>query len=94
MVDPFFVSPLSEVLVAWWELVVTGQLWTHHSASLIRSAAGFLLALALAVPLGAAIAWHRKVREVASPVLELCRNTSALALLPVGVLILALGETS
>ena len=94
LVDPFFVSPLSEVLVAWWELLVTGQLWTHLSASLIRSAAGFLLALALAVPLGAAIAWHRTVREVASPVLELFRNTAALALLPVFVLILGIGETS
>jgi NitT/TauT family transport system permease protein len=63
-------------------------------ASLVRSAAGFALALVLAVPLGAAIAWYRPVRELASPVLELFRNTAALALLPVFVLILGIGEVS
>ena len=94
LVDPYFVSPLSEVLAAWWDLLVTGQLWTHLSASLIRSGAGFGLALAIAVPLGAAIAWYRPVRELISPVLELFRNTAALALLPVFLLILGIGETS
>ena len=94
LVDPYFVSPLNEVLVAWWDLLVSGQLWTHLSASLIRSGAGFGLAVAIAVPLGTAIAWYRPVREVVSPVLELFRNTAALALLPVFVLILGIGETS
>jgi NitT/TauT family transport system permease protein len=94
LVDPFFVSPLSQVAAAWWELLVTGQLWTHLGASLVRSAVGFVLALGLAVPLGAAIAWYRPVRELVSPVLELFRNTAALALLPVFVLILGIGEVS
>ncbi len=94
LVDPYFVSPLSEVGVAWWDLLVSGQLWTHLSASLIRSGAGFGIAVAIAVPLGTAIAWYRPVRELISPVLELYRNTAALALLPVFVLILGIGETS
>ena len=93
-VDPNFVSPLSEVLEAWYELLATGELWTHLGASLFRSAAGFALALVLAVPLGAAIAWYRPVRELVSPVFELFRNTAALALLPVFVLILGIGEMS
>ena len=93
-VDPNFVSPLSEVLRAWYELLSSGELWAHLGASLFRSAAGFALALVLAVPLGAAIAWYRPVRELVSPVLELFRNTAALALLPVFVLILGIGETS
>ena len=94
LVDPYFVSPLSEVGTAWWNLLVTGQLWTHLSASLLRSGAGFGIAVAVAVPLGTAIAWYRPVRELLSPVLELFRNTAALALLPVFVLILGIGETS
>ena len=94
LVNPFFVSPLSDVLAAWWDLLVSGQLWTNLSASLIRSGTGFGLALAIGVPLGAAIAWYRVVREVTTPVLELFRNTAALALLPVFLLILGIGETS
>jgi NitT/TauT family transport system permease protein len=94
LVDPFFVSPLSDVVRAWWDLLVSGQLWTHLSASLLRSAGGFALAVVTAIPLGAAIAWYRPVRELVSPVLELFRNTAALALLPVFVLILGIGEIS
>ena len=48
----------------------------------------------LAIPLGAAIAWYRPVREFFTPVLELFRNTAALAILPVFMLMLGIGETS
>ena len=94
LVDPYFVPPLSTVLGAWGELATTGQLWTHVEASLVRSGAGFALALALAIPLGAVIAWYTPVRELATPVLEIFRNTAALAILPVFVLLLGIGETS
>ena len=43
---------------------------------------------------GAAIAWYRPVREFLTPVLEMFRNTAALAMLPVFTLILGIGETS
>lgn len=94
VVDPHFVPPLSEVLDAWWDLVTSGELWTHLRASLVRSGAGFGLAVVLAIPLGAAVAWYSLLRDVATPVLEIFRNTAALALLPVFVLILGIGETS
>lgn len=94
LVDRHFVPPLSEVLGAWWDLLRSGELWTHLSASLVRSGAGFGLAVAIAVPLGAAVAWYRVFREFATPTLEIFRNTAALALLPVFVLILGIGETS
>ncbi|MCW2823326.1 MAG: transporter permease [Aeromicrobium sp.] len=94
VVDPHFVPPLSEVLDAWWGLVQSGELWTHLRASLVRSGVGFGLAVLLAIPLGAAVAWYSLLRDVATPVLEIFRNTAALALLPVFVLILGIGETS
>lgn len=94
LVDKFFVPPLSQVLAAWADLVRSGELFTHLRASLTRSALGFLLALVIAVPLGAAIAWYRAVHQLLDPVLELFRNTAALAVLPVFVLILGIGETS
>lgn len=94
LVDPYFVPPLSTVLRAWGELAATGQLWTHVEASLVRSGVGFVLALTLAIPLGAVIAWYSPVREVLTPVLEIFRNTAALAILPVFVLLLGIGETS
>ena len=94
LVNDYFVPPLSQVLQAWWHLVQTGELARHVRASVVRSASGFFLAIVIAVPLGGAIAWYRSVREVLTPPLELFRNTAALALLPVFVLTLGIGETS
>jgi NitT/TauT family transport system permease protein len=94
LVDPHFVSPLSEVLASLWDLARSGELWKHLSASLVRSGVGFTLAVVTAIPLGAAIAWYSPARELLTPVLEVFRNTAALALLPVFTLILGLGETS
>lgn len=94
LVDSYFIPPLHIVLQEWWSMAVDGELWKHVRASLVRSAAGFGLAISLAIPLGAAIAWYRPVREFSTPVLEIYRNTAALALLPVFMLLLGIGETS
>ena len=94
VVDSYFLPPLHVVLQAWWEMLRDGELWRHLQASLVRSGAGFGIALSLAVPLGAAIAWYRPAREVLTPPLEVFRNTAALALLPAFQLILGIGETS
>ncbi|GGJ78838.1 ABC transporter permease [Pilimelia anulata] len=94
LLDATFLPPLSEVLVAWWELLRSGELADHIGASLARSLAGFVLAVLLAVPLGLVIGWYRPVATLLNPLLELFRNTAALAMLPVFVLILGLGETS
>lgn len=94
LVDRVFLPPFSQVVAAWWGLAVSGQLATHVEASMARSLSGLLLAVVIAVPLGIAIGWYRLVAEVLEPLLELFRNTSALALLPVFVLLLGLGESS
>jgi NitT/TauT family transport system permease protein len=94
VVSPYFIPPLSKVLTAWWDLLRDGELLRHLDASIIRAGIGFGLAILIGVPLGGAIAWYRPVRELLTPVLEIFRNTAALALLPVFVLILGIGETS
>lgn len=94
LVDAYSIPPLHVVLQEWWSMILDGELWRHVSASLKRSVLGFALAIVLAIPLGAAIAWYRPVREFSTPTLELFRNTAALAILPVFILLLGLGETS
>lgn len=94
LVDQVFLPPFTTVAQAFIDLVQSGEMWTHVSASLNRSLSGFALALVIAVPLGIAIAWYKPVADLLNPILELFRNTAALALLPVFVLILGIGETS
>jgi NitT/TauT family transport system permease protein len=94
VVDATFLPPLSDVLLAWRDLLTSGQLAEHLQASLARSLSGLGLAVASAIPLGLLIGWYKPVATLLNPLLEVFRNTAALALLPVFVLILGLGETS
>ncbi|MEV3960462.1 ABC transporter permease [Nocardia sp. NPDC050193] len=94
LVDKVFLPPFTEVAGTFFELIGNGQLWEHVSASLSRALTGFVIAVAIAVPLGVVIAWYRPVADFLNPVLELFRNTAALALLPVFILVLGIGETS
>ncbi|MET8294004.1 ABC transporter permease [Streptomyces sp. NPDC001272] len=94
LVDATFLPPFSEVARAWWGLLADGQLGEHTRASLTRSLGGFAIAVVIAVPLGLLIGWYRPVAAFLGPLLELFRNTAALALLPVFVLLLGIGETS
>lgn len=94
LVDPIFLPPLSEVLPALRDLAGNGLLWDSTRASLVRALAGFGLAIAVAVPLGLLIGWYRTVAELLNPLLEVFRNTAAIALLPVFILVLGIGETS
>ncbi|TCB96905.1 ABC transporter permease [Micromonospora zingiberis] len=94
LADATFLPPLSEVLVAWWQLAASGELTAHLQASLLRSLGGFGLAIVIAIPLGLVIGWYAPIANLLNPLLEVFRNTAALALLPVFVLILGLGETS
>ena len=94
LVSAAFLPPLSVVLDATWQMYQSGQLGTHFSASITRSIIGFILALAIAIPLGLMIGWYKLVAETLSPLLELFRNTTALALMPLFILFLGIGETS
>lgn len=94
LVNDYFIPPLHVVAQTWWQMVRDGELEKHVRASLLRSAVGFGAAIVIAVPLGATIAWYRPVREFLTPILEIFRNTAALAILPVFTLIFGIGETS
>ena len=89
-----FLPPLHEVLEALGTLIANGQLQNHLAASLSRSASGFGIAMVSAVTLGLLVAWYRALDRFLNPLLEVFRNTAALALLPVFTLLLGIGETS
>ncbi len=89
-----FLPPLHEVLLAWGKLFESGTIQGHIAASLTRSVAGFGAALVAGVSLGLLIAWYGRLNSVLNPLLELFRNTAALALLPVFTLLLGIGEES
>jgi NitT/TauT family transport system permease protein len=94
LVDSTFFPPFSKVAESWWGLVISGDMYAHFQASIFRSLLGLGLAILIAIPLGLVIGWYPLANEFLNPVLELFRNTAALALLPVFILLLGIGETS
>lgn len=94
VVNRIFLPPVSLVASAWWHLLVSGVLQQDVIASLYRAVSGLALAIITAVPLGLVIGRDRRIADLFNPLLEIFRNTAALALLPVFTLILGIGETS
>ncbi|WP_235940607.1 ABC transporter permease [Bradyrhizobium hipponense] len=94
LIDAVFLPPFSEVIAAGWQLAQTGELYDDVSASLLRALSGFLISVALIVPLGVAVGWYARLGDLVNQFIEICRNTAPLALLPVFILLLGIGELS
>jgi NitT/TauT family transport system permease protein len=94
LTDPAFLPPLSEVIAAGWKLAQSGELYDDVAASLLRALSGFLISVVLIVPLGLAVGWYARLGDVLNQFIEVCRNTAPLALLPVFILLLGIGELS
>jgi NitT/TauT family transport system permease protein len=94
LIDRVFLPPFSEVIAAGWQLAQTGELYDDVSTSLLRALSGFLISVALMVPLGMAVGWYARLGNLLNQFIEICRNTAPLALLPVFILLLGIGELS
>ncbi len=94
LVNPLFLSPPSTVLITTGKLIKSGELITHISTSLYRAFLGFFLAAAIAIPHGILIAWSKNIDDITSPIVELFRPIPAVALIPVAILWLGIGDAS
>ncbi len=92
--NPTFLPPFSKVAQAFWSLAMTGILFHHLIVSLERALFGFAAGLVIAVPLGLLIGWNREFERFIDPLLQTFRQTSALSLFPVFILLFGIGEAS
>lgn len=86
--------PLDRILAATWQGLVGGKLWGDIAISLQRAGIAFAAAVAFGIPLGLFMGQIRAVEQALDPILQFFRQTSALALYPVFILLLGLGEAS
>jgi len=75
-------------------LVADGSLWGHLAATLGRVAAGFTTGTALALGLGLPAGHFSRVRGLLEPVVEILRPIPPLAVLPLFIVWIGIGETS
>jgi len=92
--NPLFLPAPWVVLGALLELARKGQLWIHVGATLGRVAVGFTTGAVAAVALGLLAGQVRAVRNVLEPVVELLRPIPPLAMLPLFIVWVGIGEGS
>lgn len=93
-INPTVFPPLDKIIAATWTGLVGGALLDDIAISLQRSGIAFAAAVGLAIPLGLFMGQIRAVEQALDPILQFFRQTSALALYPVFILLLGLGEAS
>jgi len=74
------------------EELASGRLPRDIAASLYRVGMGFVAAVAVAVPLGLALGWSRRLRVATLPSINFARNLSPIAWMPFAVLWFGIGD--
>ncbi|HMN78881.1 MAG TPA: ABC transporter permease [Burkholderiaceae bacterium] len=69
------------------------SLWMHIGISLFRTLTGFMLGIALGIPLGLLTGYNRVAGAAVSPVMAFIRPIPPIAFIPMVVLYFGLGET-
>jgi NitT/TauT family transport system permease protein len=94
LVSTLALPPLSDVILAWINMAVSGELVTNGAASLWRTGVGLFLAIVVGAALGIFMAWWRPVNVLLSPLVEMFYPMPKSALIPVTVLWLGFGNGS
>jgi len=83
-----------QVLTGAWELAQDGTLFEHIGASLFRVAAGFGIAVLVALPLGLWMGWVRGAYITLNPLFQMLRPISPIAWIPIAILWFGVGDVS
>ncbi len=98
LVSPVFLPSPRQVVIAMYNLIVTGfvdaTLFEHVGASLYRIFGALIASILIGIPAGLAIGTSRIGRGILDPVVEFLRPLPPLAYLPLIIIWLGIGETS
>jgi sulfonate transport system permease protein len=92
--NPLFLPAPWVVIGALVDLARKGQLWLHVVATLERVAVGFSIGALAALALGLLAGQLRAIRNIVEPVVELLRPIPPLAMLPLFIVWVGIGEAS
>ena len=90
----YMLPPISAIVDFAWESIRDGSLLKNTAASLARLFIGFAIGMALAVPLGLAIALNRYVADMFRPVLSFLQAIAGIAWVPLTIIWFGIGNGS
>ena len=94
LISNFFFSRPTAILAAGAREVQVPRFWTDVQVSVVEFLTGYLLAIALGIPLGLLIGWYRRVQYVFDPWLNFLNSLPRFSLMPVIVIAFGLGILS
>jgi ABC-type nitrate/sulfonate/bicarbonate transport system permease component len=92
LVNPLFLPPPSAIARAIWQLAISGALWQHLSFSIMRIGTGWILGTIAGVMVGFAIGLSSLARGVGITFISALFPIPKIALLPLLILWLGIGE--
>ena len=94
LVDKVLLPAPGEVATAFSRSIADGTLVRHTGISLLRVLEGFLIALAIAVPVGIVMGSWQIARGLLEPMIELLRPIPPIAMIPLAILWFGIDELS
>ena len=92
-IDPVFLPSPASIVEALWQLTLSGDLWRHLSISLVRIGSGWVVGSGLGVILGLVMGLTSTGRAIGMPLVSAIYPVPKIALLPLLILWLGIGET-
>ncbi len=90
--DPVFLPSPVAICRALWQLTVSGDLWANLSISLVRIGSGWIIGAVLGVALGVVMGLSTAGRAIGMPLVSAIYPVPKIALMPLLILWLGIGE--
>jgi ABC-type nitrate/sulfonate/bicarbonate transport system permease component len=88
-----YLPPVSGILEALWRLIVSAQIAGHLMITVSRFLQAYLLAATIAIILGIVLGYFRFAHSLLETVIEFLRPMPSVAIIPVAVLLLGIGDS-
>ncbi|WP_232697453.1 ABC transporter permease [Brevibacillus daliensis] len=92
IVPPLFLPAPSAIVMAGWEMTVSGELFSNLFASLYRILGGYAIGATIGIIVGLALGFSRWADAIFSPIVYSIYPIPKIALLPLIILWLGIGE--
>jgi NitT/TauT family transport system permease protein len=92
--DPVFLPGPLQVVLALWQMLADGELLGNAGISILRVWSAFLLAAAMAVPVGMLMSSYGLIGAALEPLIDFIRYLPVPALVPLAIIWFGIGETT
>ena len=94
MIDPRFFPPPTIIIMEFFHLAATGQLFHHVGISLYRILGGFLMGVMPAIILGLLMGMYLPIRYTLTPLVMVLMPIPTLALMPIIIIVFGINDLS